>query len=366
MTGLASRLAPNSMLVVAPGLVDTSGALAASADVLDEILSGLELPGCEDFINSAEVLPAAAPTADFESGLFALLGVAQGHGVDPPVGSALYFDEFGQVPPSTCFAAEPVFLEAGLRDVSLHRAATLALDEADADSFLESLEEHFREDGWGFCRGPSGRWYALGAEHLQVTTHSPMVAPNQRLEDLLPKGSGAPQLHQFLNEAQMLLHNHPVNRRRAACGQRPVNGIWLWGGGPLAEQYPCDWSAVISDLPLAEALARRGGAQSLSLPKSAGNLNIEQPKGRLLVIDDRALHLLSSGDLSRWREWLEIFDRSILGPAMRALRHKSIEQVVLDYGGDRLLCRRRSSWSWSWRRQRGKQRIANFLKGKVQ
>ena len=354
------------MLIVAPGLIDSSGGLAANPELLNETLSGLELSGFADFLSGSEWLPGFAPAANLEVLLCALLQVGHPQGVDPPIGPALYIDEFGREPPPICFAAEPVFLEAGLRDVSLHRAAALALDESEANALLEALAEHFHEDGWEFCRGSSGRWYVFGASDLKVTTHAPMVAPGQRLEDLLPKGPDAPLLHRFLNEAQMLLHNHPVNDGRAATGQRPVNGIWIWGGGPLAGQHLSAWSTVISDLPLATALARHGGAKSQSLPEPTASLNIEVTAGRVLVVDDRAIDLLSDGDLARWRDWLAIFERSILRPAMRALRDRSVEQILLDCGGGRVLSRRTGptwSWRWGWGRRQRRRRLADFLKG---
>jgi hypothetical protein len=34
-----------------------------------------------------------------------------------------------------------------------------------------------------------------------------------------------------MNEAQMILHDHPVNARRAARGLPPANSVWLWGFG---------------------------------------------------------------------------------------------------------------------------------------
>jgi hypothetical protein len=42
----------------------------------------------------------------------------------------------------------------------------------------------------------------------------------------------APWRH-AINEAQMVLHAHPVNQARQAAGQPVVNSLWPWGGGRL-------------------------------------------------------------------------------------------------------------------------------------
>jgi hypothetical protein len=38
---------------------------------------------------------------------------------------------------------------------------------------------------------------------------------------------------QAINEAQILLHAHPLNKAREAAGQAVVNSLWPWGGGRL-------------------------------------------------------------------------------------------------------------------------------------
>ena len=65
------------------------------------------------------------------------------------------------------------------------------------------------------------------------------------------------------DEAQMLLHAHPVNEAREARGELPVNSLWLWGAGARAARAP---------LPLAVGHRRRsGGARRRASPGSASS-----------------------------------------------------------------------------------------------
>ena len=39
----------------------------------------------------------------------------------------------------------------------------------------------------------------------------------------------------LLSEAQVVLHNHPLNAQRVAAGLAPVNSLWFWGAGALPD-----------------------------------------------------------------------------------------------------------------------------------
>lgn len=54
------------------------------------------------------------------------------------------------------------------------------------------------------------------------------------LDDHLPQGPRGAEWRRWLTEAQMLLHEHPVNADREARGLRPLNALWLSGGAALA------------------------------------------------------------------------------------------------------------------------------------
>ncbi len=56
--------------------------------------------------------------------------------------------------------------------------------------------------------------------NLPVPPLEPDVASRKALGDL----------GRIMTEAQMVLHDCEVNKRRLSGGKPPVNSIWLWGG----------------------------------------------------------------------------------------------------------------------------------------
>jgi len=50
------------------------------------------------------------------------------------------------------------------------------------------------------------------------------------LDEHLPQGPDGAVWRRWLTEAQMLLHEHPLNVEREARGLRPLNALWLAGG----------------------------------------------------------------------------------------------------------------------------------------
>jgi len=71
----------------------------------------------------------------------------------------------------------------------------------------------------------------------------------------------------MITEAQMLLHEHPVNAAREAQGKVLANAIWPWGGGclPAIAQRP-RYRSVWSDDLLARGLAGAHGISTHALP----------------------------------------------------------------------------------------------------
>ncbi|MGZ7354524.1 hypothetical protein ACXWRX_09325, partial [Streptococcus pyogenes] len=73
----------------------------------------------------------------------------------------------------------------------------------------------------------------------------------------LPQGPQGRRWRVLINEAQVLLHQHPLNAERRAKGLPPVNSLWLWGAGRLPAQVRGAFEGVIGDDLLLAALARR-------------------------------------------------------------------------------------------------------------
>src|SRR2546430_884920 len=80
------------------------------------------------------------------------------------------------------------------------------------------------------------------------------------------------RFHALMNEAQMLLHEHPVNAEREARGLPALNSIWFWGGGVIAAAKARPFSAGVARDPLAPGPPPAPGNPAHALPEDAESL----------------------------------------------------------------------------------------------
>ncbi|WP_066095490.1 phosphoglycerate mutase [Xanthomonas massiliensis] len=149
----------------------------------------------------------------------------------------------------------------GARLLALGEA--VQLEQADADALLPALKPLFGDAGLLLDAPVPSRWY------LQVAPGQPLptfAAPEQVLgDDLfdhLPQGDDGRRWRALLTEVQVLLHQHPWNRDRAARGLPAINTLWFWGAGSLPDAVRSGHAQVRSRDPLLRALARAAGVET--------------------------------------------------------------------------------------------------------
>ena len=143
-------------------------------------------------------------------------------------------------------------------DLSLKERATLR----------DALTKHFA--------GDSALRPALDAGHLgwtpdaRATIAAPEVhALHDVREQLAPATLGGP-VARVLNEAQMVLHQHPINAARESRGALTANALWCWGFGSLPDRPPRTWQNASGRDPLLRGLALEGGTPHRAVPTATG------------------------------------------------------------------------------------------------
>ena len=155
-----------------------------------------------------------------------------------------------------------------------------------------------------------------------------------------------------LNEAQMLLHSHPVNQAREAAGQPLVNSLWPWGGGRLPESANGAGAhdALWSDDPVAQGIARLLRIECRALPERFTGADTAA-----LAIFDALEQPARVGDAGAWRDGLARFEADWLAPALAALRAGRLDALRLLAPGDlaaaELRLHRHHIWKF-WRKPR--------------
>lgn len=232
------------------------------------------------------------------------------------------------------WCADPVHLTAdpdGMRlfvpEVGGEEAAALAT------ALSEALEVDVR------CLDGNHWIAALG--RLDCDTTPVPDALGARVDTHLPRGPDATRLRQWINEAQMVLHEHPVNRRRVDRGDPPVNTVWPWGGSADGQAPEWPYSDTFASEPAVAALGAGGPVPSGfdTLPREGASLV-------WLSAVDRATRI---GDPVAWVDAIATLEQDWFAPVRDAiLRGACDELTVIDCAGTRLRYRRRHRWRW-WR-----------------
>jgi hypothetical protein len=155
-------------------------------------------------------------------------------------------------------SADPAWVQPELNGARLLACGNLGLGVEDSKSLVEALAETFEAEGMNLLVGDAQHWQLRLPSYVEVPSFpEPEEALGADLFEQLPKGEEGRRWRALINEAQVVLHNHPVNRTRAAQGLPPVNSVWLWGPGALPDWVECGLSRIYSDDLLAWALAHR-------------------------------------------------------------------------------------------------------------
>jgi len=239
--------------------------------------------------------------------------------------------EVGDAAGHAWLRADPVWLRPDINGVRLMaHGEALALDAADCAELLPALRPLFGDAGFELDAPHPARWYLRLPKDAKVPAFSdPGDALGEDVFEHLDTSPEARRWRSLESEAQVTLHNHPLNARRAARGQAPVNALWFWGGGRLPTAAGDHGATGYSGDDTARALAAAGG-RGVELP--------ERFTGEPGVYD-----LEGTRDL----QWIE---QGWLVPALEALREGRVAALRLDDGDGWQLELRRWHRLRFWRR----------------
>lgn len=121
-------------------------------------------------------------------------------------------------------------------------------------------------------------------DHPNEEWHPLLVKPEEGdwSNDPAEKGRMTPKetadlINDLIIKSQKLLAEHPFNKAKTACGERPANSIWPWSGGyrpsmeTLMQLYPKVKSgSVISAVDLIRGIGRYAGLEVIIVPGATG------------------------------------------------------------------------------------------------
>jgi hypothetical protein len=308
----------------------------------------LDLPALAQFLGRSDLRWEAAQA--YESWLGQAVGIDAG---EVPV-AALRRWAAGEHPQDEawiCADAAHISLEHGTPALAAVGLPDLADDEAArlGEALVPVLaplgEFHFGAGGLGNIRL---------RDHPALVTTPPSAAIGRRADTVEARGPAAQSWQHALSEAQILLHQHEVNRHRVSTGRLPMNSLWLWGAGKLPRPASAPaWRTLVAGnaaQPLASALAAWSGTSLQPLTDAASLLAAPGPT--LACVDD-LLPTMQQFDGLAWAEGLGRLDEIWLAPLVSALQQGRLSRLTLIGLGDEVsLHATLTSWSRRrfWRR----------------
>ena len=235
--------------------------------------------------------------------------------------------------------ADPAWMVADAVTLRLLACGNMELSTTESEQLARAIKPLFGDAGFPLEATTPARWYLrcpLGAELPMFSP--PHGALGDDVARHLPEGGPARRWQHLLNEAQVILHNHPVNADRARRGLPPVNNVWVWGAGALPEWVRTPYTRVHSGDELVHALARL--AKTPVADTHAGQaLEGADADARTLI------------DLAQMRDFAG-FENEWLTPIQAAITQRRLDHVELRFAsGERFVYRHAYRWR-IWRRVR--------------
>ena len=227
--------------------------------------------------------------------------------------------------------ADPAHVRADMAAGRLMACGELGLLPEEISRIERKLKPLFGDFGFEFSAPHPSRWYLRAPREAKLPAfHAPEAVLGRDMMEFLPTGDNAARWRQLLNEAQILLHNHPVNAERAERGAVAVNSLWFWGGGVLPDSVRTERSHVASGDALVDALARLAKTKTIEA-----------------TLD--AQHELPLIDLRARADWLPL-EHEWIAPAIAALAKGKLDALELaSVNGRAFSYRHAHRWRF-WRR----------------
>ena len=304
-------------------------------------LQALRLPAAEWVVARGDRTPG--PPASWRQWLLDDAGLGENLLERFPAGPCAHAAWTGGSARGTWACAAPVHLLTAIDHLQLADPVPLPLETGESAALLASLEAHLAGTGFRLHSFPGRGWLCECPAGLVCAAVEPASAIGRNLRELLPGGRDAARVRALVNELQMLLHEHPVNERRALRGAPTVNSLWLWGFGAACDPRARAQGALLTDDPWLAGLWRLHGGEVGSPDELGAHLRRSSTVLRVALAP-------ANGDENR-RDQLATLDQALLAPARAALIDGTVQCLSVHTGHTIFEVPRHARWRL-WRRSR--------------
>jgi 2,3-bisphosphoglycerate-independent phosphoglycerate mutase len=218
---------------------------------------------------------------------------------------------------------------------------------AEAKELIREINKKIGSEEISFYSGVSYRHimvWSSGALNIECTPPHDITGKN--IADYLPVGDQEELLREMMLKANGILEGHPINRDRIKRGDKPANGIWLWGQGKkktlptFIEKYSLNGS-LVSAVDLIKGIGINAGFEILNVPGITGYLDTnysgkaEAAIKALQKIDIAHIHVEApdeaghAGNINDKIKAIEDFDKLVVGTVMKGLKSFAEYKILL-------------------------------------
>ncbi len=232
----------------------------------------------------SDATPQSGPIG-YELQLLSMLGLGEFETAQLPIADCLYLD--GNSGSQAC--VQPVALDASHDDARLLPGHCLEITMHEAQVLAASLNELWNPDGINVDPVTPIEWRLTGQASASLSCPPVSAIAYRSVADALPRRAEAAAWRQLLTEAQMLLHEHPVNVSRQQRGLRAINSIWCFGGAPLEAPQSESSVSLISNDAFTQGLAKKLGVDCQPLIATELIPSLDALASETVVIVDTSL-----------------------------------------------------------------------------
>lgn len=293
-------------------------------------------------------------TGGFTDSLFQLFGFPKSKR-DYPVAAVTRLVDDDHELDGFWLRADPVHLRAERDAVVLMDDSAFNLEKHEALILAADLQQVFTDRDIELQAPANIRWYIKLNYRPEIKTTSIHEVVGNDIHQNLSVGKDKTLWDQIINEAQMSLHNCPLNDAREQRGELPVNGVWLWGAGKLPDPAKVPdkvWTCVFADEITTQGLSILTGSPYKDLPDSIDAVMSQSKiQDNILVVISFGLRHQQYFDPQGWQDFITYLEQEWFVGIEDLIKQREIDELILLTGKHKLSVTR-SSFMKFWRRRK--------------
>jgi len=241
-----------------------------------------------------------------------------------------------------------VTLQASHNDMVMKDYTADHLSSEESINYLNALQSQISDFGVTFYPG-------VGPHNIMVMNSKPftkrLTSPNELIGEgirkFMPVDAEFKDLIYIINQAQIILHNHPVNKKRKLESLDSANSIWLWGNGkngtlPSFEKKYGKSGSLISASLLFQGMAKSAEMRVVKVEGASGfaETNFENKvKAAIHELESQEIVYLNvagiedislKGNIDDKIITIEDIDSKVIGPLLKeTFSNKEVKMMVV-------------------------------------